>query len=84
MTTENIAPRMAAHEEQACRQSIPHIAELAAVQFSDEVLVSIHRWCLSYKSLVRRGGIPTLLEDRRFLLLSRVCYSEVVTHVERT
>jgi len=49
-----------------------------APEFSPQELQAFHRWCCRYRDLVRGGGTPTKQQDEKFILFSRVCYSEGV------
>jgi hypothetical protein len=48
--------------------------------FTAGELQAIHRYCVKYRALVRSGGSPTQMQDERFLLFSRVCYTEGVAY----
>ena len=49
-----------------------------APEFSYQELQALHRWSSKYRDLVRSGGNPSVEQDERFMLFSRVCYGEGV------
>jgi hypothetical protein len=46
--------------------------------FSTTELQAMHRYCLKYRDLVRRGDTPTKEHDDNFMAYQKVCYGEGV------
>ena len=49
--------------------------------FTDQELQAMHRFCLDYRDLVRRGGKPSGLQDVTFMAYQTICYQMGVAHV---
>ncbi len=51
----------------ALRSDDQQASDVTEPYFSVQELQAMHRWCLKYRDLVRGGGIPTPVQDRRFM-----------------
>jgi hypothetical protein len=47
-------------------------------EFTQAELLAMHRYCLKFRDLVRRGDIPTQEQLDRFMRFQRVTYGEGV------
>ncbi len=48
--------------------------------FTRAELQAMHRYCLTYRDLVRSGGKSAIEQDDKFMAYQRVCYAENVAY----
>ena len=48
--------------------------------FTDKELQVMHRYCLKYQLLLRKGGTPTAMQDLNFMTYQAICYEEGIAY----